>query len=57
MTVDDAQEAMSVPTFGDDDQTTQGRFQLGKVNQMRALGRKAISYQKRQMFTNICCIR
>ncbi|KAJ3297206.1 hypothetical protein HK104_000723 [Borealophlyctis nickersoniae] len=27
-----------------------------KSYQMRALGRKTLSYQKRQMFTNICCI-
>ncbi|ORY27578.1 hypothetical protein BCR33DRAFT_725456, partial [Rhizoclosmatium globosum] len=27
-----------------------------KSNQLRALTRKAISYQKRQMFTNICCV-
>ncbi|KAJ3244891.1 hypothetical protein HDU78_010370 [Chytriomyces hyalinus] len=28
----------------------------GKPNQLKALTRKTISYQKRQMFTNICCI-
>lgn len=27
-----------------------------KANQVRALARKALSYQKRQWFTNICCI-
>ncbi|KAJ3230856.1 hypothetical protein HDU81_004174 [Chytriomyces hyalinus] len=28
----------------------------GKPNPLKALTRKTISYQKRQMFTNICCI-
>ncbi|TPX73229.1 hypothetical protein CcCBS67573_g05503 [Chytriomyces confervae] len=27
-----------------------------KANQLKALSRKTISYQKRQMFTNVCCI-
>ncbi|KAJ3379607.1 hypothetical protein HDU92_006560 [Lobulomyces angularis] len=29
---------------------------MTKSNQFRALGRKTLSFQKRQMFSNICCI-
>ena len=29
---------------------------LGESRQVAALARKALSFQKRQMFTNVCCI-
>ncbi|KAJ3196136.1 hypothetical protein HK101_009969 [Irineochytrium annulatum] len=29
---------------------------MRKSHQIRALGRKAVSFQKRQVFTNVCCI-
>jgi hypothetical protein len=32
-------------------------LKLSAPNQMRAFGRRAYSFQKRQWFTNICCIR
>jgi hypothetical protein len=35
----------------------QDKFELGKSRQAVALAKKALSYQKRQTFTNICCIR
>jgi hypothetical protein len=31
-------------------------FKLGKPNQFRAFSRHAYSYNKRQCFTNICCV-
>ncbi|KAL2917002.1 hypothetical protein HK105_203434 [Polyrhizophydium stewartii] len=32
------------------------QFHIGRSRQTTALARKAFSYQKRQLFTNICCI-
>ncbi|KAL2912237.1 hypothetical protein HK105_208305 [Polyrhizophydium stewartii] len=34
-----------------------GQIPVGKSRQITALAFKAVSFQKRQMFTNICCIR
>ncbi|KAJ3235230.1 hypothetical protein HDU78_005301 [Chytriomyces hyalinus] len=36
--------------------TNQPGMETRKSRQFRALSRKAISFQKRQMFTNVCCI-
>lgn len=36
--------------------TPRAHFQLQRPNQIRAFGYRALSFQKRQWFTNICCI-
>ncbi|KAJ3409337.1 hypothetical protein HDV05_004476 [Chytridiales sp. JEL 0842] len=45
---------MNKKPFSDPVNTTPLR--LGPPNQLRALGFKSVSYQKRQWFTNVCCI-
>jgi hypothetical protein len=35
----------------------QETFEIGNSRQAVALAKKALSYQKRQTFTNVCCIR
>ena len=32
------------------------KIELGQSRQVKALAGKALSFQKRQLFTNICCI-
>jgi ABC-type multidrug transport system fused ATPase/permease subunit len=36
--------------------TVSSEIEIGESRQITALARKAVQYQKRQMFTNVCCI-